>query len=154
MKITIPRPDGDIVIEVDNNDEIPAVARIVSALRLDPPAEDASDLERADYEKVAAYVRGASVFADDIRVVERNVPQEFGPTKAYAEEQMRVDDLKLSPVLQDVYEYLRSNGDDGASPTELARAFGVNRPAMDQRLRQLKKRGAAEQVSRGLWRVA
>ena len=148
MKITIPRPDGDIVIEVDNNDEIPAVARIVSALRLDPPAEDASDLERADYEKVAAYVRGASIFADDIRVVERNVPQECEPP---AERDWQPG---LSPALQDVWEYLRSNGDDGASPTELARAFGTNLSAMDQRLRQLKKRGAAEQVSRGLWRVA
>lgn len=60
--------------------------------------------------------------------------------------------LSLSPALREVYEFLVDNEQpEGWSPTTLAEAFGVKVATMDQRLRQLKRRGHAYQISRGIW---
>jgi DNA-binding MarR family transcriptional regulator len=60
---------------------------------------------------------------------------------------------RLSPALAEIYEYLVDNDSpEGITRKDLAEAFGIKVAAMDQRLRQLRKRGLASQSSRGYWR--
>ena len=60
---------------------------------------------------------------------------------------------RLSPALAEIYEYLVDNDSpEGITRKDLAEAFGIRVAAMDQRLRQLRKRGLASQSSRGYWR--
>jgi DNA-binding transcriptional ArsR family regulator len=61
----------------------------------------------------------------------------------------------LPPAQQQVYDYLADNDHpDGINRVDLATAFDIGHAAMDQRLKQLKKRGLVTQASRGQWRIS